>query len=254
MRLVDTHCHLQSERYSEDREAVLEESLNRLEWLVIIGDDLPSSEAALALVRHRVYAVVGVHPYYAAAFDAAQEEALAALAARPGVVAIGEMGLDYFNEYSPRAAQQTAFRRQLEMACALGLPVAIHNRDADADTYPILKEFSTSLKGCIMHCFGSTAADAERYVELGFHISFAGNVTFPKAEALRDAARVTPLDRLLVETDAPFLAPIPFRGKRCEPHHVAHTAACLAELKGVTLEAFTAQTTANAAAVYGIAH
>lgn len=250
MRLVDTHCHLQSERYHEDRAAVLARSLERLDWLVVIGDDLPSSEAAVALVQPRVYATVGVHPYHAKDMDDAVFEGIAALAKRDGVVAIGEIGLDYFNEFSPRPDQARAFEQQLNLACDLGLPVVIHNREADADSLAILKNFADKLPGCIMHCFGSDAAVAEACVELGFYISFAGNVTFPKAENLRAAAAAVPLERLLVETDAPYLAPVPLRGKRCEPHQVEHTAAFLANLKGVSEEAFGIQTTANAHTVY----
>lgn len=252
MGLVDTHCHLQSERFHEDRDAVQEACLQALDWLVVIGDDLPSSEAALELLGPRIYGVVGMHPYYAKDFDDATLERLRAMAATPQVVALGEMGLDYFNEYSPRALQATAFRRQLDLACELDMPVVIHNRDADEDCHAILREYADQLAGCIMHCFGSGPEYARKFLDLGFYISFAGNVTFPKAVALQEAARVVPLDRLLVETDAPFLAPAPLRGKRCEPHHVAHTAAFLATLKGVDVADLEAQTTANAHRVYRV--
>lgn len=251
-RLVDTHCHLQAKRFEEDREEVLRRSLDKLAWLVVIGDDIPSSREAVDLVRDRVHAAVGVHPYYAKDFDEEMLDNLRTLAQQPGVVALGEIGLDYFNEYSPRAAQKIVFRRQLELACELRLPVVIHNRDADDDTLPILTEFAQDLPGCILHCFGSAATFAESYVKLGFYVSFAGNVTFPKADALRESALAVPLDKLLVETDAPFLAPVPLRGKRCEPWHVEHTAAGLVELRGVTLEDFVRQTTLNACTVYNI--
>lgn len=252
MRLVDSHCHLQSARFHEDRDAVLARSLARLDWLVVIGDDLPSSEAAVALVQPRLYATVGVHPYYAKDLDDALLASIAALARQNGVVALGEIGLDYFNEYSPRADQARAFEQQLALACELDLPVVIHNREADADTLAILKNFANRLPGCVMHCFGSDAAVAEACVDLGFYVSFAGNVTFPKAESLRAAAAVVPLERLLVETDAPYLAPVPLRGKRCEPHQVEHTAAFLAAFKGVPEDVFGAQTTANAHALYRV--
>lgn len=252
MGLVDTHCHLQSKRFHEDQDAAVAASLERLDWLVVIGDDIPSSEAAVALVKDRVYAVVGVHPYYAKDMDDAMLARVRELAGADGVVGLGEMGLDYFNEYSPREDQARAFRMQLELAVELQLPIVIHNRDADSDCYAILEEYASRLKGCIMHCFGSTAEYAEKFVGLGFYISFAGNVTFPKAQQLRDAAAVVPLERLLVETDAPYLAPVPVRGKRCEPWFVEHTAACLAEVKGVDVETLAAQTTANAHALYGV--
>jgi TatD DNase family protein len=254
MGLVDTHCHLQSLHFTDDREAVIAASLERLDWLTIIGDDLPGSRDALALLRPRVYAVVGMHPYHASDVDDSTLTALREMAAHDGVVALGEMGLDYFNEYAPRDDQARAFRAQLELACELGLPVVIHNRDADADCHAMLSEFAADLPGCIMHCFGSGPEYAEKFLELGFHISFAGNVTFPKAIPLQESARVVPLDRLLVETDAPYLSPVPLRGKvkRCEPHFVEHTAAFLADLKQVPLETLTRQTTANACRVYGI--
>lgn len=252
MGLVDTHCHLQSQRFEDDRDAVLESSLERLDWLVVIGDDMASSHAAAAMTGPRVHAVVGMHPYYARDVDAAVLDELRNLAVQPGVVGLGETGLDYFNEYSPRPDQARAFEAQLEMACELGLPVVIHNRDADEDCHAILKGFANRLPGCIMHCFGSGPDYAEKFLELGFYISFAGNVTFSKAVTLQEAAKVVPLDRLLVETDAPYLAPIPLRGKRCEPWHVRHTAAFLAEFKGVPLDLLAESTTRNAERVYRI--
>lgn len=254
MGLVDTHCHLQSGRFEEDRESVIEECLNRLDWLVVIGDDVEGSREAMALIRPNLYAVVGVHPYSAKDFDEQQLAELREMAAHPQVVGIGETGLDYFNEYSPRDDQARSFRAQLELACDVGLPVVIHNREADEDSYTILKEFADRLPGCIMHCFGSGPEYARKFLDLGFYISFAGNVTFKKAVPLQESAKVVPMDRLLVETDAPYLAPVPLRGKvkRCEPHFVEHTAAFLAELKEVPLDAFTAQTTANAHRVYSV--
>ncbi len=252
MGLVDTHCHLQSERFDVDRDAVRDACLEALDWLVVIGDDLPSSEAALKLLGPRIFGVVGMHPYYAKDFDDTTIESLRRMAATPQVVGLGEMGLDYFNEYSPRDAQERAFRLQLDLACELDLPIVIHNREADEDCYAILSEYADRLAGCIMHCFGSGPDYAQKFLDLGFYISFAGNVTFKKAVTLQAAARVVPLDRLLVETDAPFLAPVPVRGKRCEPHYVTHTAAFLADLKGVALEELQSHTTANAHQIYRI--
>ncbi|HOF39700.1 MAG TPA: TatD family hydrolase, partial [Candidatus Hydrogenedentes bacterium] len=196
MPLVDTHCHLQDPRFDDDRQAVLGRSLEALECLVIIGDNLDTSRRAVGLVRDRVYAAVGFHPYHAAQMDAAALEALSRLAASEGVVAIGEIGLDYFRyaETTP-AEQRRAFEAQLELAAALRLPVVIHNRDADDDTLAILRNARNRLPGVVMHCFGSNAAFAAACVELGFHISFAGNVTFPKAGPLREAAALVPIAR-----------------------------------------------------------
>ncbi len=252
MPLVDTHCHLTSERFDEDREEVLARSLDVLDWLVVVGEDIANAEAATAFTRPGVYAAVGIHPYHARDLEDSAEARLRALAVEPYVVALGEMGLDYYNEFAPRDAQAAAFERQLALAAELDLPVIIHNREADADSHACIARYIDRLPGCIMHCFGSDAAFAARCVELGCHISFAGNVTFKKAEPLREAARVVPLDRLLVETDAPYLAPAPLRGKRCEPHFVQHTAACIAEVKGVAPETLCERTTANARALFRV--
>ncbi len=251
-RPVDTHCHLQDAKFDGDRAQVLARSLDKLAWLVVVGDDLESSRAACEIVRDRVFATVGFHPYYAKDLDDAALQSLRALAGRPGVRAIGEIGLDYYNVFSPEPAQHTAFERQLELARELGLPVVIHNRDADEDAYAILRNHIDNLAGCVMHCFGSDAAFAKRCIDLGCYVSFAGNLTFPKAQGLRDAAQAVPVDRLLVETDAPYLAPQAERGKRSEPHFVTHTAAVLAQLKGLSTEAFAEETTANAARLYAI--
>ena len=249
-RLVDTHCHLDGHRFDDDREDAIARALDALEWLVLIGIDPQSIEASLALTRDRIYAAIGYHPYNAKDFDDAAAATLAEQTRHPRVVALGEMGLDYFNEYSPRPDQKRAFERQLRMACELDLPVIIHNREADEDCIAMLAEFAPQLPGCVMHCFGSGPEFAERCLALGFYVSFAGNVTYPKAQLLRDAAAVVPLDQMLVETDSPYLAPQPVRGKRCEPAHVVETGRFLAEFKGVAFEDFAAQTTANAARFY----
>lgn len=253
MGLVDTHCHLQSERFDEDRDAVLARAVEALDWIVLIGDSLESSQAAVDLVEEQVYAAVGVHPYHP---EQVSDEGLArlrSLAARPGVVAIGEIGLDYYkyNE-APRDVQQSAFRAQLELAANLNLPVVIHNRESQDDLASILDEYHATLCGGIMHCYSGDAAFVERCLSWGFHVSFAGNVTFPKAQGLRDAAGAVPMNRLLVETDSPYLAPQPVRGTRCEPAFVTYTAETLAKVKGLDLDTFIAQTTANARALFRV--
>ncbi len=249
MPLVDSHCHLQDAKFDADRETVIARALDILDWLVIIGDDLPTSEQAVALIRPKIYATVGIHPYHAATADATGIERLRALAARPGVVAIGEIGLDYFKyNQTPRDTQRAGFIRQIDLAAKLQLPIVIHNRESDADLCTILDEHAARLPGGVLHCFSGGPALVERAAAWGFHISFAGNLTYPKAQDLRDAARLVPLDRLLVETDAPYLAPQAVRGQRCEPAFVSYTAACLAELKGVTpaeMGAITARNTAR---------
>jgi len=248
--LVDTHCHLQDEAFDADREEVVGRARGQLAWLVVAGDDVESSRGAVAWSGGGVYAAVGIHPYHAGDVceDALHE--LRELAASPGVVAIGEVGLDYYRDHAPREQQRSALGRQLEVAVDLGLPAVIHCRDAGEDLLGVVAGFEGRLRGGVMHCFGGDGAFARRCLEAGFHVSFAGNLTFPKAEALREAAQAVPLDRLLVETDAPYLAPQPVRGKRCEPIHVRYTAESLAELKGVPVAELARQTTENAQCLF----
>lgn len=254
MDFVDTHCHLQMSRFDEDRDAVLARSLERLAWLVVVGDDLEGSRAAIALARNRVYAAVGFHPYHAAALDADAETRLRALARQPGAVALGETGLDYFNEFCPRRLQQTAFERQLAIAAELKMPVVIHCRDAEEDVMAILKNHGGHPAALIMHCFGGGALFAEQCLAQGCYISFAGNVSYPKAATLQEAARIVPEERLLVETDAPYLAPQCVRGKRCEPWHVVHTLAFLAALRNSAEDALAAQVRGNAERAFRLPH
>ena len=239
-------------QFDEDREEVIARALDALQWLVVIGDGIDGSQAACALCRPGIHASVGFHPYRASSFDEKAREKLIELASQPGVVALGEMGLDYYNEFSPRADQRRCFEEQLTLAAELAMPVLIHCRDADEDTGAVLRDHLPRLPGCIMHCFGGSPDFAEYCLSLGCYISFAGNVTFPKAEKLRDAARITPPERLLAETDAPYLAPQSYRGKRCEPAHVISTLAFLAELKDIPAEELIARTSRNAAEVYGL--
>ena len=253
MPLVDTHCHLQSEKFDADREEVLARALDVLDWLVVIGDDLESSLAAVNLTRDRVYASVGVHPYHAGAVDDGVIARLRELAANERVKGIGEIGLDYFkyNE-TPRDVQRIGFERQLELAAELNLPVVIHNRDSTDDLCDVLQAHASALSSGIIHCFAGPVSFVERALSWDFYISFAGNVTFPKAEDLRVAAQAVPLNRLLVETDAPYLAPQPVRGKRCEPQHVRHTADFLADFLNLDCEEFSAQTAKNAAELFHV--
>lgn len=253
MPLVDSHCHLQNSAFDGDREEILAKALETLDWLVVIGDDLPTSRAAAQLTRDRVFASVGIHPYYAATVDATSLEQLRGMATSPCVVAIGEIGLDYFKHNdTPRHIQRSGFEQQLDLAASLELPVVIHNRESTSDLAAILDTHHDRLPGGVIHCFAGTTAFVERALGWGFHISFAGNVTFPKAEELRTAARAVPLERLLVETDAPYLAPQAVRGKRCEPAFVEHTAEFLADFLEVDLQTLRAATTENAARLYRI--
>jgi len=249
----DSHAHVQDSAFDEDRAAVLNRASHGLSGIVGASDSLETSRAAIAVTGGRVWATAGIHPYLAESVDDSALEALASLAAAPAVVAIGEIGLDYYNEFAPRDAQARAFRRQLELAARLELPVAVHCREAHDDALPILEEYRRRLPGIVMHCFGGGPSEAKRYLDMGCFISFAGNLTFPKAQELRDAAKAVPLEHLLVETDCPYLAPQVRRGKRCEPAFAAYTAECLAVLKNVTPEEMAEATARNAARIFGLA-
>lgn len=252
MALVDTHCHLQDKAFDGDRDEVIARSLSALDWMVVIADSLTSSRKALELTSPtRIYAAVGVHPYHPEEMGGAGRDELRALAESSGVVAIGEIGLDYYRHNdAPRATQQAAFHAQLALATELSLPVVIHNRDAGEDTLAILREHDERLPGVIMHCFSGDVAFAQACGERGYYVSFAGNLTYPKAQPLREAAAAVDRERLLVETDSPYLAPQPVRGKRCEPAHVAHTAAALAQVLGMSTDEAAHLTGENARRVF----
>ena len=252
MIFIDSHCHIDGEQFDEDRDEVVERArVAGVTAMLNIGTGDPHSDdfrraVAVAEKYENVYASVGVHPHDAKLYDDKAERHLIELAASPKVIAWGEIGLDYYYDHSPRDVQRDVFRQQIRTAKELDLPIIIHSRDADEETVEILTE-ECSYRGFrgIMHCFGGTAAMAEALMPLGFLISFAGNVTFKKADNLRDAARVVPLDRLLIETDCPFLTPVPFRGKRNEPSFVVHTAQFLADFYGITVDTVAENTTRN---------
>lgn len=249
--LVDSHCHLQDSAFDADRDEVLARSLEACGGLVVAGDDLASSRAALPLTGPRVRSTAGVHPHHADTVADDTLECLRCLFGKPGVAALGEIGLDYHYDNAPRPDQRRAFERQLALALELGVPIVVHSRSAEEDTRAILDAAGRRLSG-VMHCFSGGPAFAESCLALGLHISFAGNVTFPRADDLRAAARTVPLDRLLVETDAPYLAPQPVRGNRCEPAHARYTAQRLAEEKCIEFGILAAATARNAARVFGL--
>jgi TatD DNase family protein len=254
MPLFDTHAHLHFPELASDLEAVLDRARAAgVVGMVTIGTDRETNQAAVAVAERwpDVYATVGIHPHDAAeATDAdfAAMESLARSSAR--VVALGEMGLDFFRNLSPRDVQERVFRRQLEMARRLGKPVAIHCRDAHPETLAILAEERVGEVGGVMHCFSADVDVAKRCLDLGLLISLAGPVTYKNARSLPDVARFVPVDMLVVETDCPFLPPSPHRGKRNEPAYLALTAARVAELRGMTLDALAAATTENAARLF----
>ncbi len=249
--MVDTHCHLDRCKPSEE-ELLQRARAAGLSRLATVGMDAESIEYALgAAARHKdVAAIVGRHPHGAEGFGPADLELIERAAAEPGAKAIGETGLDYFRDYAPREDQQRAFEAQLELAARVELPVAIHTRAAEEDTFTLLREYADALPAVILHCF--SAPDwLDEVVERGYVCSFAGNVTYPKATDLQRAARELPADRLLVETDSPFLSPQALRGKPNEPANVTHTARFVAELRGIGYAELEQTVEANAARVLG---
>lgn len=253
-QLIDTHMHLHMAQFDADRGEVLARAAAAgVARMVEIGYDLDSSRAALALAeRHpQISAVVGIQPHYAAEADAGWLDEVRRLAAHPRVVAIGEIGLDYYHDRAPHDAQERLFRAQLELARALGLPVVIHSRDAHADTLRILRDAARGQPG-IMHSFSGDWDYAAACLEVGFLLSFSGPVTFARATELHEVARRAPLDRILTETDSPYLSPHPLRGRRNEPARVRLVAEQLAALRGLALEPLAAAVWRNAAAVFGL--
>lgn len=252
--LIDSHCHIDGDAFDGDRDDVVRRAKDAgITAMLNVGTGDPHSDdfrkaVAVAEKYESVFASVGVHPHDAKLYDDAAERHLVELAtSSEKVIAWGEIGLDFYYDHSPRDVQQDVFRRQIRKARELDLPIIVHSRDANDETVEIIREECSrgDFRGGIMHCFGGTPSMAESLMKLGFLISFAGNVTFKKADDLRDAARVVPLEKLLVETDCPFLTPVPFRGKRNEPAYVEHTARFLAEFYGVEFDALAAQTTRN---------
>ena len=247
--LIDSHCHLDYFQ-GEDRAAILGRAREAgVGQMVTIGTRLSraAEQIAMAEAAGNIWCTIGTHPHHAAEEEIPQEEDIVALAAHPKVIGIGEAGLDYFYDRSPRDVQAAVFRTQIRAARRANMPVCIHTRDADDDTLAILKEQQDEGGDFLflLHCFSSGRALAEAGVAMGGYVSFSGILTFPKSDELRSIAASLPGDRLLVETDAPYLAPVPFRGKRNEPAHVAHTARVLAETRGISAEDVADLTTAN---------
>jgi TatD DNase family protein len=252
--LIDTHCHLDS-TYAEDPDAILDRAIaSGVGAFVCVGvGGLAAAQQALALAERRpeVAATVGVHPHDAAASAPDTEAQLGRLAAAAGVVAVGEIGLDYHYDHSPRAVQIEVFRRFIALARSVKKPIVVHTRSAPEDTVRILREEGAQHCGGVIHCFSEDRAFAEQALDLDFDLSFSGILTFKGARQIHDVARWAPVDRILVETDSPYLAPVPLRGKRCEPAFVVHTARYLAELRGTTFEQISALTTENACRRFG---
>ena len=251
MKLVDTHCHLDNEKFDEDRLEVIERIKENLEFCVNIGYDLASSKKSLELAKEYdfIYAVIGVHPIDIAEYSEEVEKELEILGKNPKVVAIGEIGLDYHWMTEPKEVQQERFKKQLELAEKLNKPVVIHTRDAMEDTVNILKEYP-NITG-VIHCYPGSLETAKQLVDR-FYLGIGGTLTFKNSKKAVEVVKDIPLDRIVIETDCPYLTPEPFRGKRNEPIYVEYVAKKIAEIKEISVEDVTKITTENAKKLYRI--
>lgn len=253
--LVDTHAHIDIKEFDRDREDVIQRAAeNGVAVIINASFDIESSGRSVALAgRHKgVYAIVGIHPHDAGEAPQGYLDRLAEMARDLKVVALGEMGLDYYRNLSPREIQKRVFREQLGLAREMEIPVVIHDRDAHGDMMDIIKKDGVPRKGGVMHCYSGSWEMARDCMKKGFYISIAGPVTYPNAARLKDIAARLPLDRILVETDCPYLSPQIFRGKRNEPAYVRHVAGEIAMLRGLSGEEFARAASSNAARIFGI--
>ncbi|THE11452.1 TatD family deoxyribonuclease [Bacillus timonensis] len=253
--LIDTHAHLNAIQYQEDLEEVIERALSEgIERIVVVGFDRETITRAIQLAEQYefIYATVGWHPVDAIDMKDEDLKWIEELCAHPKVVALGEMGLDYHWDKSPKDIQKEVFRKQIALAKKVKLPIIIHNREATSDIIEILQEENASEVGGIMHCFTGSVEVAKQCIDMNFYISFGGPVTFKNAKKPKEVAAEIPLDRLLIETDCPYLTPHPFRGKRNEPSYVKYVAEQIAELKGVSFEEIAQKTSDNAMRFFGI--
>jgi TatD DNase family protein len=235
---IDSHAHLEMKEFDPDRPRVIQQAFEKgLTGIITIGTDLASNRQALALAKtyQRIWATVGFHPHEAKEFDPQILPQMAKLARDPQVVAIGEIGLDFYRNWSPRKAQAETFRHLIRLARQVGLPVIIHDREAHQEILTILREEKAAEIGGVFHCFSGDWAMARQCLDLNFCLSITGAVTYKKGAILEEVVRLAPLESLLLETDAPYLAPNPFRGKRNEPAYLVHTAAHVAEIRGLPL-------------------
>lgn len=251
--IFDSHAHYDDERFSEDRDEAINMMKERgVGCIINAASDLDSAESSIALAEKHdfIFAAVGVHPHEADSWDDSSCERLCALAAHPKAVAIGEIGLDYHYDISPREVQRGVFRQQLSIAKSLNMPVVIHDREAHGDMYDILREFAP-LRG-VVHCFSGSCELAAETVKLGLHIGLGGAVTFKNAKTPVEVATYVPADRLLLETDAPYMTPVPYRGKRCTSDMILLTAAKIAEVRETSVDVVLKTAAENASALFGI--
>jgi TatD DNase family protein len=253
--LIDTHAHLDMPEFDGDRNEVVKRAREGgIDYIITVGIDLDSCRSALQLADEFafVYAIVGMHPHNAKDVDDTSYDILREYARHEKVRGLGEMGLDFFRNHSPREVQLRRFREQVALAREVKLPVVIHDRDAHRETLAILKEEKASDVGGVIHCFSGDYAMASACMDMGFYISIPGTVTFNKAQMMQEVVRRIPLERVLIETDCPFLAPAPFRGKRNEPAYVQYVARAIAEIKKVGFETVAAVTSENARLLFGV--
>ena len=252
--LIDSHAHLEMKEFDTDRQEVIERARQAgIDCIVTVGTNLSLSRKALSIARQyeNIYATVGVHPHDVAKTDDKSFDDLKAMAQDPKVVAYGEIGLDYFRNLSPREKQVEMFGKQLELASELKLPVIIHDRDAHEETLSMVK--ASGVRRGVFHCFSGDWAMARLCIDLGFYISVPGVVTFDKSKVLQEVVRQAPLEAILLETDCPYLSPVPHRGKRNEPSFIIHTAKKVAELKGMTWENVAQTAARNTRKLFGLA-
>lgn len=256
MNLFDSHCHLEDERFQEDRADVMarmkDAGVNRC---ILAGSDLDSSSRIVEMVREypHVYGVVGVHPHEAKTWTEECEARIREWVKEERIVGVGEFGLDYYYDLSSREVQQEVFVKQLLLAHELKMPAVFHIRDAHGDVLKLMKENRNHLPAGVIHCCSASVETAREYLDMGFYISFAGPVTFKNANKLLDVARYVPIDRLMVETDSPYMAPVPMRGKRNEPTFVRYVAEKIAQLREMDAEELAAIATQNTCRLFGIA-
>ncbi len=255
--LIDTHCHLTMPQYDTDRTDVINRARDTgISHIITIGTDIEDSRRAIALAQEYefIYAAIGIHPHDAKDFIDSENisAALKGLASNKKVVALGETGLDYHYMHSPAKIQQEHFRLEIRLAKSLGLPVIVHSRDAKDDTLQILKEENAGTAGGVLHCFSGDIGMAEKAMEMGLYVSFSGVITFKNARNILDIVKAVPLNRILIETDAPFLTPVPHRGKRNEPAFVKLVSEKVAEIKDISLEDLEMELISNASRLFRI--
>ena len=252
--LIDTHAHLDDEKFQNDLNGVIQRAESSGVSPIITVSSAPGSIEKTIMLTNKfpnVYGAVGLHPHDAKHFKPEIEEEILNGIKEKKIVAIGEIGLDYYYDHSPREIQREVFRKQARIAKESKLPIIVHDRDSTNDILEVLKD-GLGGGGGVIHCFTGDKLTAKKYLDLGMHISFTGIVTFPKAEELREVSKIVPLDRLLLETDCPYLAPVPMRGKRNEPSFVKYTAECLAKIREMSFEELARVTSENAKGLFGL--